>query len=394
MLRIDRVQTFGLKIPHHDNFGGLASHPEAFVGGEYYFEKHWNEVYSTSTRALLVRVEASDGTYGWGEPQAPIAPEVAQQVIDRLLGPMLIGCDPTQVNQHWERMYKSMNVRGQTSGFMLDAIAGLDAALWDIAGKVSGAPVSAMLGGAVRTTLPAYVSGLRGRSWDEQVEYALKHLQQGYAAIKLYLGEGLQNDIAHAQAIRSGIGTDRRLLTDWLWGYSLVEGTRLGREMEDLGVEWVETPLAVEDREGHARLADALTVAVAAGECMRTRYQFLDWFNAAALDVAQPDVARCGITEAKRIADLALSFHRPVAFHLGLSMGVSMAATWHVASSLPNFYIQEAHPPMIALSNEFLLKPLQVERGELVVPTGPGLGIDVDIKALEPWISSRGEVSR
>src|SRR5690606_4652277 len=113
-----------------------------------------------------------------------------------------------------------------------------------------------------------------------------------------------------------------------------------------LGIEWFETPVLPEDLHGQARLAAALRIPVTAGESMRTRFEFREWFEQGAIDIAQPDVARCGITEARRIADMAEAYHIPVALHLGMSLAVANAATWHVAAAIPNFYIQENHPPL------------------------------------------------
>lgn len=386
-MKIARIETFVVKIPVHDRFGGQSTPPDTFIDSDYYFEEEWNEVYSQKVETLLIRVETDTGVYGWGESQAPIAPEVAKTLIDRVLGPMLLGSDPRRTNVLWERMYKSMHVRGQVTGFMLDAISGVDMALWDIKGKAAGEPVCVMLGGPFLNRLPAYVSALRAPTVEERAALAQEHFEEGYAAVKLYLGRGVEEDIANARAVRELVGAERRLLSDLFWIYSLPEAERLGRALQDLGIEWMEAPLPPEDVQGHARLAEALEVAIAVGEPLRTRYQFLSWFEQGALDIAQPDVARCGITEGKRIADLAGAYHLPVAFHLGVCLGVGMAATWHLAASVPNFYIQEHEPPMLPLSNRFFKEPLRFEGGHAIVPDGPGLGVDIDMEALSQWVA-------
>ena len=160
----------------------------------------------------------------------------------------------------------------------------------------------------------------------------------------------------------------------------------IGRQFEKLGIEWIEAPLAPEDVRGHAKLAEALQIAIAVGEPLRTRYQFLDWFERRALDIAQPDIARCGVTEGKRIADLASAWHSPVAYHLGVTLGVAIAATWQVAAATPNLYIVEFEPPEFEFSSHFLMPPLKVEHGQAVLPEAPGLGIDVDMNALSKLI--------
>src|ERR1700728_97806 len=386
-MRISRVQTFVIKVPAHDRFGGQTDRPSTLPGTNYYFEAEWKEIYSNHTECLLVRVDTDEGVHGWGECQSPIVPEVAKTIIDRLLAPVLTGCDPRQTSVLWNKMYTTLNGRGQTAGFMLDAISGIDIALWDIKGKIAEEPISSLLGGPFNTHFPSYVSGLRAPSDEARAELAAGCLAEGFAAVKLYLGRGVERDIAQAKAVRDRVGSEGRLMADLFWKYTLSQAERLGRALQELNVEWMESPLQPEDVHGHAKLAKSLDIAIAIGEPLRSRYEFLDWFQYAALDIAQPDVARCGITEGKRIADLASAWHLPVAFHLGVCLGVGIAATWQLAAATPNFLIMEHQPPLLEISNQFLTSPLRIERGEVIVPQGPGLGIDIDLNALREWVA-------
>src|SRR5262245_59977156 len=114
-MKITRIETFTVKIPRHDRFGGRPEEPQAFPESDYYFESDWREVYSRKTETLLIRVSTDEGIHGWGESQSPIVPEVAKTIIERLLTPMLLGHDPLCTSALWNRMYESMNVRGQLS---------------------------------------------------------------------------------------------------------------------------------------------------------------------------------------------------------------------------------------------------------------------------------------
>jgi D-galactarolactone cycloisomerase len=393
-LRIDRVRTFAVKIPYHDRFGGQSERPRLLPGGEYYFEAGWNEVYAAATQTLLIRLDTDAGLHGWGESQAPIVPEAAQAVVDRLLGPMLIGADPADPAALRDRLYRSMNGRGHFTGFMLDAIAGCDIAVWDIAAKAAGQPLCRRLGGPHRDRLSAYVSGLRASSTAARADLARELVARGYAGIKLYLGHGVDRDIGEAAAARGAVGAAGRLSADVFWAYRSEDAVRLGHTLEALGVEWLESPLAPEAVDAHARLARTLAIPIAVGETLRTGFQFADWLDRGALDIAQPDVARCGITEAQRIARLCAARGRPVALHLGVCLGVAMAATWQLAAALPDFLIQEHHPPMLDLANRVLVEPLRQDGGALLVPTAPGIGVDVDLASLEPYVASRGDTGR
>ena len=221
---------------------------------------------------------------------------------------------------------------------------------------------------------------------------AARYFGEGYAAVKLYMGHGIQADVAQATAVRKRVGPAARLLADLFWVYSLEAAIRLGRELQALGVEWLEAPLQPEDVAGHAQLARALDMNVAVGEPLRSRFQFAQWLERDALDIAQPDIARCGITEGRRIAALAAAHHRPVALHLGVCLGVGMAATWQLAAALPDFYIQEHQPPMLDLSNRFLATSLRMERDGLVVPMVPGHGADVDLDALSAYTTRQADI--
>ena len=392
-MKIDRIRAFVVKMPYHDRFGGQTNGPLMFPGSDYYFEDDWREVYAGRTQTVLVRVDTDEGLYGWGESQAPIVPEAAYSIIEHLLGPMLLGEDPRQAERLRDKMYRSMNVRGHFTGFMVDAISGLDIALWDIKAKAAGEPLVRLLGGPLRDRLPAYVSGIRAPSADARAELAVELFAEGYSAMKLYLGHGVEADVAQAKAVRNRVGPRARLLADVFWVYSLESALRLGRELQDLGVEWIESPLPPEDIAGHAELARELDMNVAVGEALRTRHQFAEWLARDALDIAQPDLARCGISEGRRIVDLAAAHHRPVALHLGVCLGVAMVATWQMAAAAPGFYIQEHHPPMLDLSNRFLTTPLRMERDGLVVPMVPGHGGDVDLGALSVYTACQADIA-
>lgn len=385
-MKISKIETFVIKSPVHDRFGAQTAKPRLLPNSDYYQEAEWREFYSQRTEALLVRVETDEGLWGWGESQSPLVPEAARTIIDRLLAPMLLGCDPRQTSVLWDRMYHSMNVRGQVNGFMLDAISGLDIALWDVKGKAAGQSIASLLGGPFCTRIPLYVSGLRAATRQKRAGLAQQYLAQGFRAVKLFSGKGMREDIAEARAIRERVGTGKGIFCDLLCRYNLPEAQNIGHALEELDIGWIESPLAPEDVRGHAKLAEALQLAVAAGEALRTRYQFLDWFEKRAIDIAQPDVARSGITEGKRIADLASAWHIPIAYHLGVSMGVAIVATWQLAAATPNLYIVEHEPPMFELSARFFKEPPKIEKGMAVLPDKPGLGVDVDLNAISEFI--------
>ncbi|MFB6295422.1 MAG: mandelate racemase/muconate lactonizing enzyme family protein [Halobacteriales archaeon] len=361
-------------------------------GTDYFFEPDWDQVYSLHVEAVLLKVTTEDGWHGWGEIQAPIVPEVPATLVEELLGPMLLGNEALAIDRHRERMYRSMNVRGHYAGFMIDAIAGLDTALWDLAGRVLDTPASTLLGGRHRERLPAYVS-LPGFEPAELADQAEEYVGAGFGGVKAFLGRGVAADVETVATIRDRIGGEPDVLVDGFWSYGVDEAVRLAERLHEFDVGFLEAPLPPEDVEGHARVAERAPLPVAVGEPIRTATEFRRWFEAGAIDVAQPDIVRTGITEARRIADLAATHGVPVAPHVGGSLGIGMAATWHLAAATAEFRVQEHQPTCVAVTNRFLDPELRHEDGDLVVPEGPGLGVEVDEAALSEVVSESFRVS-
>ena len=243
---------------------------------------------------------------------------------------MLLAEGPVDVERLWDRMYESMNVRGHYQGFMIDAMAGLDIALWDLKGKILDAPVSSLLGSRRRDELSAYVTG--------PGENAHEYLTEGFIAIKI----GRVTDISDLDSVQGAVSDypPASLLVDHHWSMDAAhDAIRLGRQLEELGVGFVEAPLPPEDIDVAARVTDALDVPVALGESLRTTHDFKLRLQRNALDIAQPDVNRTGLTEGMRIAALVDAHRQPVAPHIGGSPSVAMIATWHLSSAIPNFLI-------------------------------------------------------
>lgn len=391
-MKVERVEIFVVKVSQHDRFGGQAAQPKTLNGSNYYFEAEWREAYSTQSQSCLIKLTTDSGHVGWGEAQAPLVPEVAGTIVKELLGPILIGQDPRRPEVIYDLLYRSMNVRGHTTGFMLDAMAGIDLALWDLRGKFYNAPVCELLGGPFRTTLPSYVSGIRATTKEGRAEVSKAAAAEGYSGVKAYLGKGLKADMAEMQSLREALA-DTDIETDWFWKYDRSDAMRLGRVADEFGMRWIESPLDPEDIPGHAALARALDTPIAVGEPLRTTRQFRDWLAAEALDIAQPDILRTGITEGKKIADLANTYHRAIAPHSSIFLGVGTAATWHLSSAIPNFQVQEHQPPSFGLTNRFIEPKMEVRNGELVVPMGPGFGVEVVEKSIAPFTASKWEVA-
>ena len=344
---------------------------------------------------LVIKVHTDEGIVGIGEVDS--APEAVHALVTapgshaiaNSFHSLLVGEDPTDVERLWQKMYRGMNYIGRR-GIALHALSGIDIALWDIKGKVEGKPISELLGGAIRDKVRAYASMLMPESTEETAERGGALRNDGFTAIKLGwgpLGKDPAHDVRLAAAAKEAAG-DGDILIDAGLGYVADAKTAIGvaRELEQLGVYWLEEPFEPDEYEAYAELADAVDIRVAAGEQDTTVWGFRELIDRGHVDLVQPDVTRCGgITEFLRIAELARERGVETVPHAWKS-GIIKAASLHCNAVLPDAFFQEycvADTPI----NQTLVKermPLDSD-GYVAVPTGPGLGIELDEDVLERY---------
>ncbi len=341
--------------------------PLAPGAGDYRWSQVYPCLYSVNIETALVRIATDAGIEGWGEAQAPLLPEAACVIIDRLLSPWLIGTEldgtAERIAALWERMYATMRVRGQTGGFMIDAISAIDIALWDLAGKSRGLPVCELLCDAPKRTIPAYLSGLPAGSSDTL----------GFDKVKLFYDTTTADEFwPRMDAVK-----DARVAVDALWRHTPESALAFGRELDARGALWFEAPLPPEDPQAHGELAARLATPIALGESYRTRYEMAPFFRARALSVYQPDLGRCGITEGMRLAGMAVASGATVVPHISIALGPQVAAALHFAAAAPGCNLAEYNPRVLEVANSFLEEPIRLEGANYVTPRGPGLGIGV-----------------
>ena len=365
-MKIRQVQAIGLKLSNEERELG-----EAPRGREGYFrEEPYRSLYSSCFETVLVRLETDDGWVGWGEALAPVAPEIVVAVVDRLLAPQLVGQDPTRVRPLTWMLRELMRERGHLTGHQADALAACDIALWDLAGRIAGLPISTLLGGAFRSTIPSYVSGLADTA-EASAGMARHWFDQGARRVKLHLGRGVEEDLHHFDMV-SGACSSLDIAVDVHWSYDLAQARRLGTALDERGAWFLEAPLEPEDVDGHQELARAIRTPLAVGEALRNRYEFASWLRAGAVALCQPDVARTGITEATVIADIAAAHHRQVAPHHSVALGVALAAGLQLSAALENFASFEFQPDTLPAAQRILCSPIKGGPGSFELPPGPG----------------------
>ncbi|MEV5583076.1 mandelate racemase/muconate lactonizing enzyme family protein [Streptomyces parvus] len=325
--------------------------------------------------ATLVKIHAEDGTIGIGECYGLPSPQITATVVSTVLTPLLIGQDALATTAIWERLYQAQAAGGHNRGFYLEAIAGIDLALWDLRGKLAGLPVHRLLGGPTRDKIPCYASPVALHTDPaDSARQALGYVTDGFTALKVKIGRGEHTDRAHLTAVREAVGDHIDILTDANCAYNLDQATRVGTILQDLNITWYEEPLQVDDLANLSELRRRTGLTIVNGETHFTRFDLRDSLLNNAIDVFMPNIARCGgITEATRLTALASAFHTDIAPH-GVGSGISLCAALQLCAATPNLRTYEYNRLPNPLRENILTNPPTFHNGHLHVPQDPGLG--------------------
>ncbi len=373
-MKIDKIEPF--VISHHLEI-------------PFYFSQ-WQY---DSRKICIVKITLQDGTYGWGEGYGPAG--VIKAGIE-FFTPFLLGKDALGHEVLWQEMYRrSMDYA--RSGSLQAALSALDVALWDLKGKLLDQPVSVLLGGIKNPVIQPYATGLYFTRVDNLektlVEEALLYKSQGFAATKMKVGLGVEEDVKYVSAIRKAIGPEMRLMIDSNHAYSYQEAVELARKVEKYDIAWFEEPVSPEDYDGYRRLRDNTTIPIAGGECEYLKFGFKRLFENDCVDIAQPDIcAAGGLTEAKRIATLAQAYNKDVVPHTwGTWIAISAAVHFvgnldknpgRLYDGLPTMELDRTEN---SLREEVTQHQIKIEKGLLEIPRLPGLGVEVDMDALKKY---------
>lgn len=373
---------------------GTAGSPTKLAATE--FDYRWSEtypaLYSIHFETALVRIETEEGLTGWGEAQAPLAPEVACTIVRTLLRPVLIGqkfkASREDIERLWMTMYSTMRVRGQTGGFMLDAISGVDLALWDLAGKSRGESVARLLrGDDVRQKLPAYLSGLPGEQNKDRAISAEGYWEQGFRVFKLFHDRTTEELFDLIDRLRAKFGRYIRIAVDALWRLGDEDMIEFGKALDDRAALWLECPLPPEHVGAHERLAKSIKTPLAIGESYRTHFEIEPFLKRKVIGWLQPDLGRSGITESLRWAERARNSEVSLVPHVSIALGPQIAAALQLAAATPECPLVEYNPRVLEVANHFLQEPLSLDGAAYQLPERPGLGI----KLLESDVLISGE---
>lgn len=365
-------------------------------------ELGYSQLYFTHKTHHFVQVFTDEGVTGLGECFGGGTIAFANKaIVEQVLRPLLVGQDPLDRGVLWHRAYNLLRDHGQ-KGMPLQALSGVDIALWDILGKVTGLPLYRLLGGAVRTEFTAYGYGMMFRKVDDLpaafAEEAARIKAMGFKATKMKIGMGVREDLRLAEAVRRGVGEGFKAMADANHAYAPGEAIMVGQGLRELGFYWFEEPVMPEDYEGYRQVKAALPgINIAGGEAEFTRFGHRELLSRRCVDILQPEVAGAGgISEFQAIAALALAYGTPVIPHVWGS-DVLVAVDMHLVASLPDIPggLHQFEPMLefdttySPFRNDLTTEPLdiagQVRRsgGTVRVPDRPGIGVELNMDFVE-----------
>jgi len=374
--RVAGVEAIVVSLPRDTPYLGPLGANERVDARGYVVRAGNRTIYPTTDMSVIVKVTADDGTIGWGETYGIVAPEAVVAIIEDVLGPQVVGRDPRDAVAIQEDLYDLMRVRGHFGGFYVDAIAGIDIALWDLFGKVVGQPVAKLLGGHRTDTIPAYVSGLPGASLADKITLARDFAARGFDAFKYAAAVSFDGIEEEMRALREALGPRARLMVDLHWKFTAGEAIALVERLARYAPYFVEAPCAPEDLEGQVQVAAASKVPVALGEELRTVFEFRPRFVQRAMTFAQPEMGHTGISQFMQIAHMAHAFHVKVIPHASVGVGIYQAASLHASAALPNVPMHEYQHSVFDRNLAFVSTTMRCEGGAFTLPEGPGLGIE------------------
>lgn len=343
------------------------------------------EIADGTQDVLVVRIHTDAGLVGIGEvtSQSYVCKAIfeAPRSAERRhgLAHLLVGQDPLDVEGLWQRMYYHTNRYGRR-GAALHAISGADIALWDLRGKALGKPVCELLGGGKRTTVRAYASYLFGATPRATADLAKQAIDLGLTAVKFGwgpFGRDAAADVAQVEAARHAVGDQRDLMVDVGHKWDAATALARARLLQPFRPRWIEEPLSQDDVKGYATLCPQSPVPIAAGEGGVARWDFEE-LVAAGVHVLQPDVAFCGgLTVCRQVSDLAIPAGRVCVPHC-FSTGINLAASLHWIATVPDGDLVEYCLRPSPLMRHLVRNLPPLVEGRVPVPTGPGLGIELD----------------
>ena len=349
------------------------------------------QTFFVKPRWVFLKMHTDEGLVGWGEPIVEGWSRTTAQAVEDM-GRTLIGKDPRLIEHHWQALYRHGFYRG--GPILCSALSGIEQAMWDIKGKALGVPVYEMLGGKVRDKIRVYTH-VGGSDADAYAASGKSALDRGFTAVKTGLFDAVrfvespgfvERAVEKMAGLREGVGPDIDIGIDFHGRISPAMSIRLCQALEPYHPMFVEEPVLPENVDALVTVARSTSIPIATGERLFTKWGFREVLEKGAAVILQPDLSHAGgILEVRKIAAMAETYFAAIAPHCPLGP-ISLAAGLQVDACTPNFLCQE----QVCLGEGYIKEPFVVKGGYVDVPTGPGLGIEVDEDALQEHLCDGG----
>ncbi|MEM6885318.1 MAG: galactonate dehydratase [Verrucomicrobiota bacterium] len=348
------------------------------------------ELFKVRPRWLFLKVDTDAGISGWGEPVIEGKADTVRTAVEELMG-RIMGGDPRHIEEHWNTLYRDGFYRG--GPILMSAMAGIDQALWDIKGKALDVPIYELLGGKTRDTIKVY-SPLEREPLEDLVQAARDARDAGFTAAKMNgCAEQMQIIDSHQKidraihrvaAVREAVGDALDIGIDFHGRLHKPMAKVLAKELEPFHPMFIEEPVLPEHNDALREIARHSSIPIATGERMYSRWDFKSLLADGVVDIIQPDVSHAGgITECKKIFSMAEAYDVAAAPHCPIGP-IALAACLQVDACCYNAFIQEQSITSIYNDDIDLLDYLtnrevfDIKGGQLQIPTGPGLGIEMN----------------
>ena len=381
MAKLARLHALPLYAPFARLYGGADKVPVSILNPASHFQR----IPRSGQHATIVIAQSDDGAIGVGEAFGLPHARATSAYVDDVIAPAIRGealDEPARMLEPLRRYFAAM---GHSRGAAMEALAGVDIALWDLRARREGKPLATLLGGAPGP-VPVYVSPVPFLPTPAESAAASRaFLAEGWRAVKLKIGRGIATDLAHVEAVRDALGPEPQLMLDVNCAYDVATSIALARALKPFAIAWLEEPVPPDDPAALAEVRRAAPMPIAGGENEFTLASFEAYARAGAVDVLMPNVARAGgISGLMAIGALCAKHGIGLAPH-GVGSAIAVAAALHACRAAPGFRIYEANRLPNALRDALARPPLEVLDGALIARDAPGHGQALDWEEAETY---------
>jgi galactonate dehydratase len=379
--RICQIQVFVFERDRKEAYLGSLGEGEFALNANHVVRRFNGTVYPSKDRSVVVKLTDADGAVGWGETYGLVAPKAVAAIIDDLLGPYLKSLPPDTPDCAWDALYDLQRVRGYWGGYLADALAALDIALWDLHARCAGHSLQAAIGVPGPGVLSCYVSGLPPKTTAARVELAVAWKERGFDAVKLPISATDNGDaVGEFAALREALGPDHKIAIDLHWKFAIDETIAMDRDLAPYDPWFLEAPVKPEDIAAQIAVGLAIKAPLALGEEWRTEWDYIP--RATACSIIQPEMGHTGITQFMRIARRAKAIDCRIIPHATIGLGIFMAASLRTAHAMGAESHEYQHT-IYDRNSELLDGAAACSGGAFQIPDTLGHGVEPNAEGLK-----------